>query len=158
MDLTERETGRILAWLEDGLSVREIARRVKRDPKTIQRVREDPNFVSKRENCGRKSKVSDRQMRAVVRTASNTGGFTRTVRYLMNLYVSVRTVRRVLHRSELLEYIKADTQHEMTQSHEEQRVEWADKHVTWDEARWAEIMYSDEKTFNRDGPDNFAFY
>lgn len=94
----------------------------------------------------------------VVRIASAGHKFARDIRDELDLAVSVRTIQSVMHQSEFLDFRKADTQHDMQQRHRDQRVEWAENHVTWDNNKWDNVIFSDENKFNLDGPDNLAFY
>lgn len=46
----------------------------------------------------------------------------------------------------------------MTADHKKLRYQYTKDHVTWGLHEWTEVIFSDEKKFNLDGPDGFAHY
>ena len=60
-------------------------------------------------------------------------------------------------RSKLLIYRKKKRQPRLTDVHNTRRVAWARQHMTW-KAEWKQVLFSDEKKFNLDGPDGAAYY
>ena len=47
---------------------------------------------------------------------------------------------------------------QMTPKHTENRVKWCRTFISKGEAFWNAVVFSDEKTFNGDGPDGLASY
>ena len=71
----------------------------------------------------------------------------------LKLNVSSRTVRRVL--SSTHKFKKVKTTPRVTKNHKKARLEFACQHMGFN---WNQVMVSDEKKINCDGPDGFAFY
>ncbi|KAG2942035.1 hypothetical protein PC117_g9961 [Phytophthora cactorum] len=46
----------------------------------------------------------------------------------------------------------------LTKHHKANRLKWAREKVTWDAAKWSQVVFSGEKKFNLDGPDGLQFY
>ena len=49
-------------------------------------------------------------------------------------------------------------EHVASPSHLIKRVEWANKYCVWNAQEWSKVMFSDDKKFNLDDPDGFAYY
>lgn len=64
---------------------------------------------------------------------------------------------RAVHRDRFLEYIKMRRVQAMKPHHEEARKEWCQHKIDSDEnfRRW---VFTDEKKFNLDAPDGWAYY
>lgn len=45
----------------------------------------------------------------------------------------------------------------LTEKHKMERLLFAEQHVTW-EKKWHQVIFSDEKKFNLDGPDGYKCY
>ena len=46
----------------------------------------------------------------------------------------------------------------LTKNHKEDRVKWARKYLDLDAENWNNVVFSDEKKSNLDGPDGMAYY
>lgn len=42
--------------------------------------------------------------------------------------------------------------------HEEKRLEWGMEKISWNVEKWKQVVFTDEKKFNMDGPDGFRNY
>ena len=67
------------------------------------------------------------------------------------------TVRRVLKDSKYLQYSKRKQAPDLMTAHKKERLKFGEKKIFW-KSKWDEIIFSDEKKFNFDGPDGFQFY
>ncbi len=68
-----------------------------------------------------------------------------------------RRIRQILHNSPFLKYQKRKAQPKLTKLHIANRLRWASEKVTWGR-KWREVIFSDEKKFNLDGPDGSQYY
>jgi hypothetical protein len=75
----------------------------------------------------------------------------------LGLDVSRHTVWRVLKNSDNIKLLKKKKKPAMTAEHIVKRLEWAREKVGWGQ-QWHNIVFSDEKKFNLDGPDGFRYY
>lgn len=96
--------------------------------------------------------------RRVTRAASQGASSSNVLRQTLNLSISASTVRRTLNGSGNFKYKKMQHAPLLTIRHKQARTQWAHNHVTWSDADWAKVIFSDEKKFNLDGPDGFKHY
>lgn len=156
--LSDFEKGQILAFHSECLTEREIAANLNRSKTVVHNFLKAQEERKKQYKLGRKPKISQTATRALLRHASTGKYFARDLQTKLNLPVSVRRVQQLLHNAPFLQFKKKKREPCMTQQHKNARYEWARDHVTWDTRKWKRIIFSDEKKFNLDGPDGFAFY
>lgn len=153
--LTEKEKGMIEAFEEDGKSLRWIAKRLGRSDNTIRYYFKTKN--NKKEKPGPKPKLSNKTKRLILRNASNKSTSLSKIKADMDLNVSKETIRKVLVKSPNIQFRKKLVKPPLTEQHKQKRLVWAKDRVTWVE-NWKNVVWSDEKKFNLDGPDGFAYY
>ena len=69
--LSDVEKGKILAFLENGLSFREIGRKLGRSDKVVRNFAKNQSQYGKNKTGGPKRKLSERDRRRIVKAASN---------------------------------------------------------------------------------------
>ena len=155
--LSDVEKGKIAAFKEEGLSNREIARRISWSHTVVD------NFIRKGQQYGTKkspgapSVISKRDRSHILRLASNSSLSARAIKEQTGVSASVWTVRRVLNGSRLLQRKKMKKQPPLTPWHIETRMAFAQDMMSWTTA-WQNVVFSDEKKFNLDGPDGYSYY
>ena len=94
--LSDVEKGQILAYRRENLGLREIGRKIKRSHNVVRNFLADPSTYGTRKTGGPKKKLSRREERRIVRTASNSMKTLKQIQTDLQLNVSTSTVHRVL--------------------------------------------------------------
>lgn len=155
--LTEYERGQIIALKNEGLSNREVAKRIKRSANVVD------NFVKNKENYGIKKSpgrpraLSKREERAILRAASNSTHSAAAIAKEAGVQTNVRNVQRLLKMSHIISRRKLKRKLPLTQQHINARLQFAQKYMSWSK-EWQNVIFSDEKKFNLDGPDGYSYY
>ena len=63
----------------------------------------------------------------------------------------------ILNNSGRFKYLKRKARPALKQHHIDKRLDWAKTHMSWS-TEWSNVVFSDEKKFNLDGPDGFQYY
>jgi len=155
--ITDEERGEIRGRLANGQSLRSIALDIGRSldlvRHCVERGPENPPAVS----TGRKRKLEPRDVRHVRRRGSNQVTSASKIRRELDLDCSDSTVLRALNNSGYLAYEKKQTKPAINEDNVAERLAFAEAHVQWGN-EWNVVLFSDEKKFNLDGPDGFAYY
>lgn len=153
MSVTEK--GMIKAYHEAGKSNRWIGNKIHRNESSIRYYLK--NGDSKKRKPGPKTKISPKTKRLIIRKASNKAISTSTIKDEIQLNVSKETIRRVIRNSQVLKYQKMMVKPPLKLEHKLKRLQWAKTKVAWGD-EWKQVIWSDEKKFNLDGPDAHAYY
>jgi transposase len=154
--LSDVEKGQIDVLYQDGKSQREIAKRIgNRSRNAVYNYIHSANKPNI-EQRGRKRKLSDRDERSVVRCASNQSLSCREIAVECGLAVNRMTIDRTLQRNDL-KYAKLQRKPRLTKAHKAARSAFANDYQTW-RKEWENVIWSDEKRFNLDGPDGWCHY
>ena len=159
--LSEVDSGRALAWLEDGISGREVARRLGVTHSVIQRLQERfqaTGSTEQRHRSGRPRVTGHYDDRFVWLTTLRNRTFTaerlRTeLRMATNINVSQQTIRNRLHEHNLRSRVAA-VRVALTHAHRQARVQWCRHHQRWTRQQWGMVLFTDESRFtvaNNDG-------
>lgn len=155
--LNEKEKGKIEALASQNVSMAEMERQTGRSRKVISKYLQNPELYGAIKHLGRPKKLSTRVRRKIFVKASNQTTSAKQIKDELKLDVSPRTVNRVLNSSELLQYKKMQSKPPLNQAHKTAREKFAKEHIKWDE-KWFDVIWSDEKKFNLDGPDGWSYY
>jgi len=156
--LTAKEQGIIKGLHIAKWSFRAIAKKLNRSPKLVMTYLKGPEQYGKAKRSGKRPKMSAQQKRALLREAHKGNSSSRELVKHLNLPVGPSTVRRILHNTPTLRYSRMACKPMMLPRHKVAREAWARQKVTWNPADWRNVVWSDEKKFNLDGPDGFAYY
>lgn len=152
-ELTSEERSAILALHRTGMSLRAIAKKENRSYGAVQHVVKSGSVEKPPTKRGRQRKIDDRSRRQVVRTILTRGGGAKTARDALQLPVCVRTIQRSVVDIPWLKYRKIRSSPRLLPRHVKARLQWAQEHDGLDAFWWANVMFSDEKKWNLDGPD-----
>lgn len=119
--LSLEERAKIDAYRESGLSIREIARRVKRSKTTIQNYLADPKIYGSIKRSGRQPIVSERDKRSIKRLAVTNNFSCKQIKSEFNLNVTARWVNQILNKDLSVKKQKSIPKPKLTVRHKEAR-------------------------------------
>jgi len=155
--LSEYEAGQVDAFLQQKKSYSFIAAQLNRSRTAIRTcVNKKENYFDKHPN-GVSPVLSERSKRSIFRYVPATGRSVNEVRAALRIQASKTTVYRAIASCNTLKYLRAKTKPKLTPAHKVARLEFGRLHMTWS-FEWCNIIFSDEKKFNLDGPDGFKYY
>lgn len=153
LNLSEREKGKLDAYLAMHLSLREIARRMRRSPKVVKSYQQQRSSYGSNYK-GRPKALSSRGRRLLIRKASNSTKSSSALKSELNLTISKSTICRELKQASLRRQ-KIKRQPYLTNAHKETRLEFCRHNM---QRNFSSVWFSDEKKWYLDGPDNMSFY
>lgn len=155
--LSDAEKGKILAFRECGLSGHEIATRINRSKTVVYNYLKNPEKYGQQKRTGRPPSLTPRQTRAVIRRACLKKQTSNHIKRELQLSCSSRTVRTVLNKNPNVRFSKFKSLPPLTKQHKINRINFAKKHVVFG-SKWRDVVFSDEKRFNLDGPDGMRYF
>ena len=153
---TDKILGEIEAYHNAGFTLQQIADQCKISKSGVKYV-VDNIGKQRTAHCGGKRKLSDRDVRKIQRDASNKQTSASQILREGGYDVSVRTIQSVLHNCEYLHHEKMLKKPLISAPNKAGRLQYARDHQTWTKER-EEVFWSDEKKWNLDGPDGWAYY
>lgn len=124
--------------------------------KTVKEVNEGGQRVIHK-RTGRRKLLNPISSRQIIRHVKEFGSSASTIKTELCLKVGVRTIQRVLHKSNEMTYLKMKKKARISEAQIDQRIKFSITYQTWN-TEWKRTIFSDEKRFNFDGPDGFAYY
>lgn len=155
--LTDIEKGKILALKSQNWSANKISQEIHRSRHVIQNFLRHPQTYGKNKSTGRPSVLTARDRRRIIRVSSNQSISVGQVKTHLQLPQSRTTIWRALHSSGIMRYEKLKKAPRLLDRHKRDRVEWARGKMSWS-VQWQQIVFSDEKKWNLDGPDGHRCY
>lgn len=160
MVLTPEQAARVVALIEDGRSMRYVARLLNVNVSTIQRTYQryrELGTYSRRHGSGRRRATSDRDDQylrlQVLRNRHTTAVEARNrLQQATGVNVSERTVRRRLRGVQLFSRRPA-TGPRLEPLHRRARLHFALLHQQWTQQQWQAVLFTDEKRFGLRSPD-----
>lgn len=158
LNLVDR--GRALAWVQEGIRLREIAARLGCSHSVIVRLRQRflaTGSVETRPRSGRPRSTTQRQDRYITRQALQTRTTTastirRRLRVATNTDINEQTVRNRLH-DQTLHARRQLGRILLTPRHMMARLAWSTRHLRWNRQQWAQVLFSDESRFSLEHDD-----
>lgn len=155
--LDDFEKGGIVALRAQGLSNRAIAKAVSRSSNVVNNFLRDPVAYSSSKPAGPAPQLTEHDVRRLRRTAAKGEESSKEIVASLGLPVSDRRVRQVLNATPHLTFTKRKHTPKLEKHHVAARLSWAIERVSWG-PKWRQVVFSDEKKFNLDGPDGFQYY
>lgn len=143
---------------DDTKSIRAIARHINKSEKVVRNYLKNPTQYGTLRTTGRKPKLSERESRLVIREACIGEKSLEELRISLNLPIKKSSIRRLLHSSGYLAHRRMKTAPYMTPRNKSVRLEWCMENIKFKQEEWRGVIFSDEKKFNLDGPDGWAYY
>ena len=155
--LSDYERGQISGLATSGMSNRAIAKVIGRSASVVDNYIKDPENYGQNHAGGRPKSMTDRTERTFLRDLSINGRSINETRLSNGINASKTTCWRTASRCPTLKYQKMCRSPNLKPIHIQNRLVFAQNHMSWTDS-WREVIFTDEKKFNLDGPDGFKFY
>lgn len=151
MDTSSEEAAQVDALLQQGISQREVARRLNLSQSAVSRVYrrfQETGSYSRRPDTSRRRLTSERDDRFIVSTSLRNRHLTgvsvqQQLREVRGVSVSQWTVRRRLREANLIPRRPARGP-KLTTAHRQARLEFAREHINWSAEQWRSVLFTDE--------------
>ena len=134
--LTEQEMGKIKAFKELNIPVREIARRISRSHNVVINFLKNPDNYGQNKTGGPKKKLTSRSERRIINAVSNSRKSLSALTSELNLNVSRSTVYRAILRSPHISRQKLKKAPRLLPRHKEARMKFARENMQTD---WTKV-------------------
>lgn len=155
--LTGEEKGQIDLLHKQRYSNRKIAKSIGKSHSVVNYYLSETKLRKEKKKPGVKSSLDDRTIRHIQREASETGASTTSIKRKLGLTSSKSTLYRVIIMSPYLKSRAYKKKPSLSAVHRAARLAWAHARMHWVN-EWKNIIWSDEKKFNSDGPDGYKHY
>lgn len=156
--LSAEEIAQIKAYKDMGLSNLAISKKIERSHHVVNNYFKLGDSQYGKNQCKRGNpKISQRQRSAILRAASSGDVTAGQIKTEHNLPITKRRIQQILSKSGRFKWTKRASKPPLTKQHREARLNFARNHMHWKE-EWKNVIFSDEKKFNLDGPDGLQFY
>lgn len=155
--LTEVEKQLILRYHQEKKNLSEISKLINRSRDVIRRYIKNPSNYGQNWYSQGNRKLDERSKRRIVKYAAQSGSSCSRIRADLNLNVTARTINNVLAETKRFKYSKMVATPRLTERHINLRLEYASQYMEMGQ-RWKNVIFSDEKKFNLDGPDGLHYY
>jgi IS30 family transposase len=136
--LSEAEKGKILAYRECDVGIREIARRLNRSHNVICHFLKNPDGYGNNKKGGPKKKLSARSQRRIINAASNSLKSLNQIKADLMLDVSRSTIYRTLKGSACIKRQKLKQAPRLLARHKEARLRFARENIRRD---WSKVCW-----------------
>uniref|UniRef100_K3X2E6 Transposase IS30-like HTH domain-containing protein n=1 Tax=Globisporangium ultimum (strain ATCC 200006 / CBS 805.95 / DAOM BR144) TaxID=431595 RepID=K3X2E6_GLOUD len=144
--LTDEERDTIRSLAANGIPLRTIAAAVKRSLEACQRVVSTPAKNQPQKHQGSPQSVTEREKRQIIKSVSVGTLSAAKVKEKLQLACVIKAV-------DWLKYRKINATPALTKRHKEARVRWAEEMVLFNGIEWCQMVFSNEKKWNLNGPD-----
>lgn len=143
--LTEEEKGKIKAFMERGLSHRNIANKIGRSQNVVSQFsRNQPGYGKNMK--GRTHKVTTAaDRRAIIRAASISTCSASKIKEKTGVKASLATVKRVIRSAKHLKRLRIKKKPPLNATRKEKRLQFARESMSYNK-EWEHIVFSDEKS------------